>query len=90
MSKEETTRVIFRAFESDGIVEVIALFPDHKEPNGCCSSYMHVGQHSPASYRGIVRSTRPAMPEQFAALEKELCALGYRLKIVKRVNRKVT
>ena len=68
------TRVVFRKF-GDG--QVIALFPD--EPwngRGDIASYMHVGQHGPAS-RTITDCTRLATPAEYAPLLAELRGIGY-------------
>lgn len=78
-----TNTVIFRKFKKEG--DVIALFPnipaDHK---GNCMSYQHVGQHGAADYRGCIKSTVPATPEEYNGLEKELRNIGYDLVIRKR------
>lgn len=83
------TRVIFRAWRRDG--EVIALFPDIPEHDGLCLSYLHVGQHGAADYSALTygRSghalpTRPAKPEEWAALAAELQDIGYRLHVIRR------
>jgi hypothetical protein len=60
--------------------------PDIDEGNGCFSSYMHVGQHGPAS-RSIVERTRPVDPEDAdaQALVRELTACGYNVRLVRRI-----
>ena len=78
------TRVIFRKFKEDN--EIIALFPDEiaNEHNECWS-YMHIGQHSPADYNGVIRSTKPAAEDEYAPLLEELKYVGYDdLKVCKR------
>lgn len=93
-------RVIFRKFLSaydvtdpldDGI---IALFPDIPELGtgrpGMVLSYMHVEQHSPASMNligGEPRTTRPAKPDEYAALQRELEGRGYKLAVIQRTPR---
>jgi|WetSurMetagenome_2_1015567.scaffolds.fasta_scaffold120001_4 hypothetical protein len=71
------TVVVFRKFK-DGYKEVIALFPRIPEDlhGNFCMSYMHVGQHGGAD-PGIVSTTTPAKPAEYAALLKELKSLGY-------------
>lgn len=79
----EVTKVIFRKFK-DG--DIIALFPelpgDNKVSN--CMSYMRIGQHG--SKDANTYTTKPAKPEEYQALYKELQAIGYRLKIVSRIS----
>lgn len=85
-------RVIFRKFldHKDGDLGdgIIALFPDIPEYRPDMRlSYMHVGQHGPASMGligGEPRTTRPARPEEYAALKAELEARGYRLAVIQR------
>lgn len=77
--------VIFRTFKNG---EVIALMP-HEEWNhaGDCTSYLHMGQHGPADYDGVVSQTKLSKPDEYAPLVKELRSLGYELKIMKRKSR---
>lgn len=79
--KTEKTKVVFRTYK-DG--EVIALFPDIDEGNYYCMSYMHIGQHGAADYSGVIRDTKPASPEQYKDLQRELENIGYSLLIRKR------
>lgn len=91
----EETVVVFRVFkprpafdEKGG--DVIALFPYDLGTDSpfTCSSYMHMGQHGSADPLTVVRElTRPAKPEEYADLAKELESRGYRLKIRKRIGR---
>ena len=77
-----STKVIFRKF-TDG--EIIALFPQIPANNTYnCMSYLHVGQHGAASPAILCRSTKPALPDEYALLEDELTQIGYDLKITKR------
>lgn len=73
-------RVIFRKF-ADG--DVIAWLPDNPANPGKCDSYMHVGQHGEGEYPA---ATVPASPAEYAALLKELTAIGYKLRIVARLT----
>ncbi len=76
-------KVVFRKF-NDG--QVIALFPELPCDNrGNITSYMHIGQHAPAS-RFIVHDTKPANPEEYADLHAELLRIGYDLEIRKKLN----
>lgn len=81
-----TTPVIFRRWRGkEGTI--FALFPTI--PGGrahLCLSYAHVGQHGDADYHHCIRQSRPAKPEEYAALLHELQNLvGYEdLKVYRR------
>jgi len=83
----EKTLVVFRVFRDGG--DVLALFPE--EPGDCsgrtCSSYQHVGQHGGADYLVCMSMSRPARPEEYADLARELECIGYVLDIRKRASR---
>ena len=81
-NKRDITKVIFRKFE-DG--EIIALFPEQKLGNGLIGSYMHIGQHSPAS-EFIVDDTTLATEDEYRELKAELESIGYHLEIRKRMK----
>lgn len=85
---DHETRTILRRWPDTG--EVIALFPDIDEGRGMVSSYMHVGQHGPAS-RDIVGRTAHVSPDDpdAAALLRELRRIGYRPRVVQRWPRDV-
>lgn len=92
---EPLTAVVFRVWLGDDGGDVIALFPYVQGSPGFCDSYQHIGQHGSADYIGLVgggwgrgRRTRPAKPEEYAGLKRELESepYKYRLKVVKRVN----
>lgn len=79
-------KVIFRKW-SDG--DIVALFPEipGDRKGWLCESYMHVGQHGAANCSGVIENTRPASPEEYEALLRELGSIGYgRLRIVKRMT----
>jgi hypothetical protein len=83
---EPVTVVIFRTDKYNG--EPIAFFPElpFGRDQFMCACYAHIGQHSdahPAYYRD--RTTKPG---DYSDLKRELEAIGYRLKVVKRWNRK--
>jgi hypothetical protein len=88
-------RVIFRKFLGSWTNgEIIALFPDLPDGRpGMVLSYMHAGQHGAASMGligGEPRTTRPAKPEEYAALKAELEHLSpqpYRLAVLQRTPR---
>lgn len=85
MNNEEKTIVVFRVFK-DG--EVLALFPTVEDSKGLCSSYQKFGQHSGADYGHCISITRPAKPEEYAGLLRELESIGYKFEVKKRYNPK--
>lgn len=88
---ENETPVIFRKYGPRKGDDVIALFPAEigTYDSATCSSYEHVGQHGSASPYAVIRDTRPATPEEYADLRKELegAPYGYRLKVYTRMRR---
>jgi hypothetical protein len=82
----DKTKVIFRKWKN-GTID--ALFPElPHDPNGfTCVAYSHVGQHSGADYHGVISQTKPAAPDEYAALARELTRIGYALDVVKREPR---
>ena len=77
----EKTKVSFRV--SDG--EVVAVFPEDKTYEGKMSCYAHVGQHSYCTHGWYLTKTKPASPDQYEGLKKELEQIGYVLQIRKRM-----
>ena len=79
--------VIFRMWRAHPRT-VIALFPAKASDQAgtLCTSYEHVGQHGGANYATVIGRTRPATPDEYAALKRELEAqpYGYRLIVRKR------
>ena len=47
--------------------------------------YAHIGQHGKCSIDLLYKDTKPAKPSQYKALKNELKALGYKLKVLKRL-----
>jgi hypothetical protein len=85
----DTTVVIFRKWPASDGGGIIALFPyEPASPDGSqwCQSYMHVGQHGRAAYFPVIDGTRPASPEEYAALKRELESepFNYRLTVRQR------
>ncbi|WP_240058001.1 hypothetical protein [Bacteroides uniformis] len=70
------TKVIFR---KSGKGEIIALFPSlpWSRNDNMVTSYMHMGQHGPADYAGVLTVTTPARQTEFRGLLEELELLGY-------------
>lgn len=92
MKKDDfKTVVIFRKFKN-GKKEILALFPYayfYKIGNkDTCESYMHIGQHSDASYSQCMKITVPAKKEEYQSLFQELESIGYDLEIKQRRNYK--
>lgn len=84
------TLVIFRKWrQKNG--SIIALFPEIPADHVglYCSSYEHVGQHGAADYVTVMQRSKPAMPSEYADLKKELESNHYKLRVIKRRNRKV-
>jgi len=77
----ETTEVQFRLFRG----EVTAVFPYIIESPNNVMCYVHNGQHSVCNWNFNAIS-KPATPEQYADLYKELESIGYKLKVIKRRN----
>lgn len=77
------TPVVFRVWNKGDSSDTIALFPT--EPAGMngelCSSYEHVGQHGGADYEGVISQTRPATPDEYADLRKELESEPYKYEL---------
>ena len=74
-------KVIFKKFEG----EVIAFLPDNEANFGMIESYMHIGQHGEASMDCFYRC-KPAKPEEYQELLKELETIGYKPRIMKRLQ----
>ena len=78
------TLVRFMVHPSD-VGDLYAYFPRQnyhpKNPLTKCG-YAHIGQHTPISVDYIMES-RPATPEEYAALKAELEQIGYKLKVCK-------
>ncbi len=86
--KNSPVKVMFRIWPATR--EVIALFPEipgTTSPN-TCESYMHQGQHAPATL-DLINATSPATPEEYRALHRELTSLGYSLQVVSRATREM-
>jgi len=77
--------VVFRVSRGD-LHDVFALFPNIQWSCGTVTCYAHAGQHGAADYAACIRSSRPALPEEYAALRAELEAgpCRYRLAVRRR------
>jgi hypothetical protein len=89
MDDTEPTVVMFRKWRNaaeligDG---VIALFPyEPADYSGQqCESYEHVGQHGGANLAGVINASRPATPEEYGPLKRELESAPYHYKLTIR------
>lgn len=81
-----TTKVVFRKYKDNGAI--LALFPEVDEGNYKCSCYERIGQHGSADYQHCISITKPAKPDEFESLKKELESRGYNLDIKKKYIRK--
>lgn len=77
---DEPVIVIFRKWRPSEGGDVIALMPELPATTDgrLCTSYQHIGQHAAADYQGVIAQTRPAAPEEYAALKRELESAPYR------------
>lgn len=76
-------------FGDQGIIALLVSlgYPEYTSRPGNVLSYEHVGQHGEANYSAVMIGTVPAKPKQYAALKNELTRIGYKLKVVKRMQR---
>lgn len=81
------TKVIFRKAKSNG--EITAIFPTLPGTSDPCSllCYVHAGQHGSAFLEWIRKDTKPATPEEYAALKRELEGIGYMLDVRRKSTR---
>lgn len=82
-NEQFATRVIFRTWRDRG-GDVIAILLDVEANPRKVSTYERVGQHGESDYEGVMRGTRPATPEEYAPLKKELESIGYRVMVRSR------
>lgn len=62
--------------------DLFAYFPEEPaDRNGNMTSYSHIGQHSACS-PDYAAESRPATPEEYAALKAELESIGYNLQVI--------
>lgn len=86
---EPKTIVLFRADRRKN-PEITAVFPEIPGTVGCddMTCFAHVGQHSACSFLWY-RTTRPATPDEYKCLKRELesAPYHYRLKVARRISR---
>ena len=87
MGMGEPTKVLFRKWNSGR--EIIALFPaipgNTINRSNYCLSYEHLGQHGSACL-DLSPHTTPTKPHEYADLKRELEAICYSLRVVKRMT----
>lgn len=74
------TSVIFRIDKTgDFKGSLTAVFVDHQGTSDPSTKecYAHLGQHSTCSMEWVLQDTRPAHPEEYSSLLKELISIGY-------------
>lgn len=83
---EPPTPVVFRTDRAGRFKGAItAVFPTLPGSPCMLLCYTHVGQHGSCSLDWL-RDTRPATPQEYAALARELEQIGYNLRIVSRIT----
>lgn len=81
------TPVIFRIDKYGKDKQVTAVFPYEESTVGkpwLRTCYAHIGQHGACDKAWVYEYTRPATPEEYAPLKKELERMGYSLQVLKR------
>jgi hypothetical protein len=86
--REPVTPVVFRRWPKSEGGGIIALFPGQKENNGLIDSYEHNGGHASASPELVYR-TKKVTKEEYEPLKRELERIGYNLKVMSRVSRRM-
>ena len=71
------TKIVFRKYPKSK--DIIALFPAEQwgTSGKLVTSYMHIGQHCSADYKGTIKSTVPATHDEYLPLLDELSSMGY-------------
>src|SRR5450631_1711803 len=85
MDQDETAVIFRRDRNGTGITAVFPCIPADCAGN-LMSCYAHIGQHGQAAHAWFY-ACRPARPEEYEALKKELesAPYGYRLKVYHRL-----
>lgn len=87
--EDQETIVLFRV-DNDGVCFAIFPFEPVNRSGTLVSVYARVGGHSSGDLRGMIDTSRPATPEEYRAIERELTGYPYRYKLAirKRTPRK--
>lgn len=98
-AKPTVLEVMYRKY-TNKIGEVLALFPymPHDSSGSLVACYAHLGQHGCAEVAHVMASTRPARPDEYADLHRELTQIYeltrfprdplFKLRIIKRRSTK--
>lgn len=84
---EDTTRVIFRDWGGANAGDIVAILIDVPANPGRVVCFEHVGQHGEGTWAALIGNTKPATPEQYAALKRELESPPYEYKLIVRKRR---
>lgn len=84
MNSTEKTTVIFRKYKPKNTI--IALFPYDIHNGYLVTCYIHIGQHMGADYNHCIKSSKPAKPNEYEPLKKELESIGYNLEVREKYN----
>lgn len=80
--------VIFRADKrGEHKNEVTAVFPYFDATPGNMACYAHLGQHGECAFEWYARDTRPATPEEYGPLLRELQNIYGPLRVARRRSR---
>lgn len=81
---EPITKIAFRWWDG----EVVAIMPEDPATGPYdCTCYIHNGQHGKCDPQLAIRESRPASVEEYGALKRELESIGYKIRVIQRVNR---
>ena len=82
------TEVVFRVDKAGAFKGTVFAMLPHEcaDLQGNVTCYEHVGQHHSANYSGCIAKSRPATPEEYKDLKKEMENQGYDLVVIKKQN----
>jgi hypothetical protein len=86
MEADETVEVIFRKYPGGDVIALFPCLPGTVGNPNHCESFMHMGQHGAADPHGVMASTAPASPVEYAALKRELESYPYRYRLEVRAR----
>jgi hypothetical protein len=87
--QEFVDKVVFRKLLGVGDQPVMAVFPEEPalDVDYLCANFMHAGQPGACNPKNIVNNSRPATPEEYAALKRQLEDEGYILDVRQRITK---
>lgn len=96
MTDKTKEPVVFRKWRPDHGSGVIALLPGRNYNTGDTTApgrvmaFEHIGQHGEADIQVVLRRTRPAEPDEYADVLRELeQRYGYHLRPMRRIRQRV-